>query len=114
MTAEKTVDEALRQSEIENIEAHRAQIAAICQRYGVQKLALFGSATRPNDFGANSDLDFLVQFSPGVQHGFAYFAMEEELERLLRHKVELLTPQWLSEFFRDEVLAHAQTIYVSN
>lgn len=114
MTTQKVVDESLRQSEIENIEAHRVQIAAICRRYGVQRLALFGSVTREHDFSADSDLDFLVQFSPDVRHGFAYFAMEEELETLLGHKIELLTPQWLSEFFRDEVLAHAQTIYVSN
>ncbi len=114
MTANKSVKESLRRSEIENIEARRAQIAAICGRYGVRKLALFGSSMRPDDFGETSDFDFLVEFAPGVQHGFAYFALEEELEQLLGRKVELLTPRWLSPQFRDDVSTQAQTIYGSN
>lgn len=110
-TAEKTADTALQRREWEKIEACRAEIAAICRHYGVAKLALFGSLTRQGEFGDHSDLDFLVQFLPDVRHGFSYFAMEEELENLVGRKVELLTLEWLSEHFRDEVAAQAQTIY---
>lgn len=113
-TIAKTPNAALQRSEWEKIESRRAEIAEICQRYGVAKLALFGSLTRQGEFGHDSDLDFLVQFLPDVRHGFSYFAMEEELENLLGRKVELLTPDWLSKHFRDEVAAEAQTIYGAN
>lgn len=108
---EKAADETLRLRELAKIDAHRAEIAAICRRYGVAKLALFGSLTREGDFHGDSDFDFLVQFLPDVQHGFSYFAMEEELENLLGRKVELLTLNWLSEHFRNDVAAEAHTIY---
>ena len=50
------------------IAQHRSGIAAICQRYGIQRLEVFGSAARASDFdSAHSDADFLVEFAPGVE-----------------------------------------------
>jgi predicted nucleotidyltransferase len=40
------------------------QITAFCQRHHIHKLSLFGSVLR-NDFAADSDVDFLVEFAPG-------------------------------------------------
>lgn len=37
------------------------RIAALCQRYQIHRLALFGSALR-DDFGPESDVDVLVEF----------------------------------------------------
>ncbi|MGH2560629.1 MAG: nucleotidyltransferase family protein, partial [Thermomicrobiales bacterium] len=45
-----------------------AEISAICQRYGVRELAVFGSAVR-DDFGPESDIDLLVEFAPDARIG---------------------------------------------
>ena len=67
------------------IAQHRSGIAAICQRYGIQRLEVFGSAARANDFDpAHSDADFLVEFAPGVEPGLhSIFGAKADLEALL-------------------------------
>ncbi|MCX5998623.1 MAG: nucleotidyltransferase, partial [Chloroflexi bacterium] len=39
--------------------------------------------------------------------------MERELTELLGRKVDLNTPQFVSRYFRDRVLADAETLYVA-
>jgi len=52
------------------IAQHRFGISAICQRYRIQRLEVFGSAARADDFDpGSSDADFLVEFAPDVQPG---------------------------------------------
>jgi len=86
------------------------QIAAFCRRHRVRRLAFFGSILR-EDFGPESDLDVLVEFEPGARTGLRFFAMEEELSRILGRKVDLNTPGFLSKRFRDRVLAEAEVQY---
>jgi predicted nucleotidyltransferase len=46
------------------IDRHLSEIAALCRRYGVRRLEVFGSAARGIDFDpATSDADFLVEFN---------------------------------------------------
>lgn len=96
-----------------NLEAKRSAIEAICRRYGVARLSLFGSILRPDEFNSESDVDFLVEFLPGVTHGFAFIEMELELEDLLGRRTELKTAQSLSRYFRDEVVAEAEVFYAA-
>ncbi len=42
-----------------------------------------------------------------------FFSMEMELSEILNHKVDLNTPQFLSPYFRDQVLAEAEAQYVA-
>jgi hypothetical protein len=47
------------------IQEKRADIAALCRRYRVRHLEVFGSAARGDDFDlASSDADFLVELNP--------------------------------------------------
>jgi len=78
----------------------------------VRRLALFGSVLR-DDFTPASDVDVLVEFEPGHVPGLAFFSMEAELSALLARKVDLNTPAFLSRYFRDQVLAEAETQYVA-
>ena len=89
----------------------RETVAAFCRRRHVRKLSLFGSVLR-DDFTPESDVDVLVEFEPSHVPGLAFFGMEEELSRMLGHKVDLNTPNFLSRYFRDEVLAEAEEQYV--
>ena len=90
----------------------RQAVAAFCRRHHVRRLALFGSVLR-DDFTPESDVDVLVEFEPGLVPGLRFFSMEEELSTILGRKVDLNTPGFLSRYFRDRVLAEAETQYVA-
>jgi hypothetical protein len=87
-------------------------IAEFCRRHHVQRLALFGSVLR-DDFRPDSDVDVLVEFQPGHVPGFAFFEMEQELSGILGRKVDLNTPHFLDQHFREQVLSEAETHYVA-
>jgi predicted nucleotidyltransferase len=95
------------------ISIDRERLAAFCRKYYVRKLSFFGSVLRP-DFTDTSVVDVLVEFEPGHTPGLAFFTMEAELTAVLGRKVDLNTSQFLSQRFRDEVLAEAQVQYVSS
>jgi predicted nucleotidyltransferase len=77
----------------------------------VRRLAVFGSALRP-DFRAESDVDMLVEFEPGAKRGMLRLAaMEVELGEILGRRVDLNTPGFLSEDFRDRVRKEAEVLY---
>jgi predicted nucleotidyltransferase len=61
----------------------------IAARYGVKRLALFGSAAR-DDLGASSDVDVLVEFAGAATFG-AYMDLKFYLEDLLGRPVDLVT-----------------------
>jgi len=88
------------------------RVAEFCRRHHILKLSFFGSALR-EDFGPGSDLDVLVEFEPGHVPGLAFFAMQDELSEMLRHKVDLNTPGFLSPAFRERVQNEAEPIYVA-
>lgn len=87
------------------------KIAEFCRNHHIQKLALFGSVLR-NDFRPDSDVDVLVEFEPNHIPGLAFFTMEAELSEILGRKVDLHTPNFLSRYFRNEVLSEAEVQYV--
>lgn len=76
------------------IAQHRLGISAICQRYRISRLEVFGSAARADDFNpASSDADFLVEFAldalPGLE---TFFGAKADLEQLLGRGVDLVEP----------------------
>jgi len=91
------------------------QLRDFCQRWQINKLALFGSVTR-DDFGPKSDVDVLVSFLPQAKWSlFDLINMEEALSDLLNRKVDLITwpavEQHHNPFRRREILSTAQVIY---
>ena len=95
------------------IELHKEQIASFCQERHIRRLAIFGSALRP-DFRPDSDIDVLVEFEPEYIPGlFKVSHMERELSALFGgRKVDLRTPQDLSRYFRQRVIEEAEVQYV--
>ena len=89
------------------------KIAEFCRRHGVKRLSVFGSVLR-DDFGPDSDVDFLVEFQPGVRYSeFVLGGMWMELRDLLDREVDLKTPAELSVLFRDRVLQEAHPLYAA-
>lgn len=80
-------------------------------REEIQKVSLFGSYLNGKP-KKDSDIDLLIEFTPTAHIGFfKFFDIQENIEKHLKKKVDLLTPESLSHYFRDEVLRQAETIY---
>ena len=94
------------------ISVSKTALATFCQEHGIKRLAIFGSALR-EDFGPESDIDVLVEFEPNRIPGLLGIAgMELELSELFTgRKVDLRTPEDLSPYFRQDVLATAEVQY---
>ena len=77
------------------IDQHRDAIHALCRRYSVRKLELFGSAVTGTFNPRTSDFDFLVEFLPlpEGQRADAYFGLREDLEALLERPIDLVMTQ---------------------
>ena len=91
------------------------ELAQFCQRHYIRKLSLFGSVLR-DDFTPESDIDFLVEFEQRRSLGyFKLVSIEMELSKMLEgRKIDLRTPNELSIYFRDRVMAEAVVQYDSN
>jgi len=73
----------------------------IATRYGVERLALFGSASR-DELGASSDVDVLVEFA-GPATFNAYMDLKFYLEDVLGRPVDLVTDKALRRELRPYV-----------
>ncbi len=92
------------------IEIDRAQLEKLCQKYGIRRLALFGSVIR-DDFGDDSDVDILVEFQTDAKVGLSFFSLQKELSLILGRQVDLSTPSFLSPRIRDRVESEARPVY---
>ena len=88
------------------------EIAALCRRHHIRRLSLFGSALRGTMTDA-SDVDLLVEFEPGHTPGVRFMTIQAELTTLLGRQVDLNTAGFLSEYFRDEVIATARALHAA-
>ena len=70
-------------------------------RYGVSRLALFGSTAR-DEAGSNSDIDVLVAFD-GPATSKRYFGVQFYLEDLLGRPVDLVTEKALRAELRPTI-----------
>ena len=89
----------------------RTWIESFCARNHIRKLSLFGSILTPR-FSSESDVDLLVEFEAGESPSYFDLAgMEQELSKQLGRRVDLRTPNELSRYFREQVLATAAVQY---
>ena len=90
------------------LQAHRALIRSVVERYKARDPRVFGSVLRGND-REGSDLDLLVEPTPGVTL-FDLGAIQIELEEQLGVPVDVLTPRDIPIRFRDAVLNEAAPV----
>jgi uncharacterized protein len=75
------------------IAARREPLIALCKRYDVARLEVFGSAARGMDFDpAASDVDFLVEFraDSSLRPLEQFFGLAEALKDLFGRPVDLV------------------------
>ncbi|TAK42193.1 MAG: DNA polymerase subunit beta [Saprospiraceae bacterium] len=79
-------------------------LEAICKKYGVGKLYVFGSLARGDFDEKKSDIDFLVKFKENENDGMELISMLIELENLLHRKVDLVRERpFVNEYFARSV-----------
>lgn len=91
-------------------------LAEYCRRWRITKLEVFGSVLR-DDFGPDSDIDFLVTFDPAARLSlFDLVDAQDELAALICRPVDLVEREpiersrnWMR---RRMILGSTKTIYV--
>jgi predicted nucleotidyltransferase len=89
------------------------QIQRVCREHKVKNFSVFGSALT-NNFSANSDFDFVVDFdeSDPLIYSDLYFKLKEDLERVLKHSVDLIEERGIrNPYLRKEIEESKQIIY---
>jgi predicted nucleotidyltransferase len=93
-------------------------LAALCRKYNVEELAVFGSAVR-EDFRAESDVDFLVRFhnddaGPWLANLTGF---QQEIAAVLNRPVDVVdwkgVEQSSNPFRRTSILRDLKTLYVA-
>lgn len=87
------------------IRTHRDQILRIAEQHGASNVRIFGSVAR-GEAQPDSDLDLLVDLEPG-RSLLDHIALIQDLEDLLRRKVDVVESQALHSRIRNRVLAEA-------
>ena len=92
----------------------REVLEAFCRRWRIRELSLFGSALR-DDFGPESDLDFLVSFEPDATWDlFDIVDMKDELEARFGRSVDIVEKEALRNPWRKyEILRTREVIYAA-
>lgn len=101
-----------------SVDLPQGEIRALCRRHRVSELALFGSALR-DDFGPQSDLDFLVRFEAGAEQPWLghFQALADDLSALLDRRVDMIdwnaierSRNWIR---REAILSSAQRLFAA-
>lgn len=97
-------------TELEGVDA--AALEAVCERFGVAELSVFGSAASGH-LAPDSDVDLLYVLRDGVHLGWAINDLSDALEQVLGRPVDLVAKRALHNRLRDSVLSEAKTVYAA-
>ena len=101
---------------VREIEDHRVAIEALCRRFQVRRLELFGSAVGETFDQKSSDLDFLVEFDdrPTTGYADAYFGLAEALKDLFHRDVDLVVLSAVKNpYFRESIERSRTLLYAA-
>lgn len=87
------------------LERHRAEVLRLAAKHGATDVRVFGSVAR-GDADESSDIDFLVQMSPG-RSLFDLGGLLMDLQDLLERRVGVVTERGLRPRMRERVLRDA-------
>lgn len=96
------------------VQLDRDALAAFCRKWKIRELSLFGSALR-DDFGPESDLDFLVSFEPETGWDlWDLVTMREDMMTIVGREVDIVVREALrNPYRRKEILTHREVIHAA-
>ena len=86
------------------------QLKKYFQNKPVLKAYIFGSYVRGTQ-NETSDVDILVELDYSKKIGLEFFKMQNELEAILNHKVDLISSEALSPLIRPRILKERKLVY---
>jgi predicted nucleotidyltransferase len=93
---------------------YTTSLEKLCQKWKVQELYIFGSATTEK-FNSSSDLDFLVVFQEGVIYGLDFVDFHDELVAIFNRPVDVIEKKVIEKsnnnYRKDLILNSAVKIY---
>lgn len=97
-----------------SIDLPKEKIVDFCQRWKITEFAVFGSVLR-DDFQPDSDIDVLVTFADDCGHSlFDLAQIQQELEAILAHEVDLVEKAGLrNPFRRHNILNNMEVVYAA-
>ena len=98
------------------VENKRKDLEALCRRYHVRRLDVFGSAAG-EQLRDNSDIDFLVEFDDAIgKNRFdTFFDLLNALRELFGRPIDLVEPGGLrNPYFINDVNQTRRTVYVAS
>jgi hypothetical protein len=97
---------------IPEVEQRRDAVDALCRRFHVRRLELFGSAADGSFNPRSSDLDFLVEFDelPLGEYADAYFGLLEGLWELFQRKIDLVVAGSLKNPYLIDRIQRSRTL----
>lgn len=87
------------------LKSKRTDILRLASQHGAQHVRVFGSVAR-GEAGPSSDIDLLVQMEEG-RSLLDLIELSQELESVLRRKVDILTDDGLSPYLKERIQAEA-------
>lgn len=97
---------------METLDVDRVRLDALCRRFGVARLDVFGSVAR-GEAGPGSDVDLLYELAQGRSLGWEIEDLSQDLADLFGRPVDLVSRKALHPLIRDQVLADAEPFYVA-
>jgi uncharacterized protein len=85
---------------------------AVCRRYGIASLTVFGSAARGED-GPGSDIDLLYELRAGARLGWEIEELSDELAALFGRPVDPVSRRSVHPLLRDAVLADERPLHAA-
>jgi len=95
-----------------DVEVDEAALAAVCDRYGIAELKVFGSRAR-GTARPGSDIDVLYSLRPGRKLGWEIEQLADELACLFGQNVDLVSLRALHPRLKPAVLAEARPLYAA-
>lgn len=92
------------------LSADGERLREVCDRYGIARLEVFGSAAR-GEAGPTSDIDVLYTLAAGRRLGWEIEDLADELAMVLGAPVDLVSRNGLNEVIREQVLREARPLY---
>lgn len=96
------------------INISKEKIEGFCRRWKIKEMSIFGSALR-DDFGPESDVDFLVTFVEQARWTlFDWVEMIDELKKITGREIDLVERESIrNPFRRRSILENMEIIYAA-
>ena len=95
-------------SQLDKLHRMRSGIYRIARKHHVRKVYVFGSCARQEET-PESDIDILIEPTAEATL-FDFMDIQDELEKLLGRKIDVVSKRGLHPYLREDVLKEAVTL----